>query len=148
MARIPINQIKAAFETGDKPTGADYVNLIDSLIQQATDLGSSGNNELTINGIENETVIDDFQASEWRMVKYLVSISKITGGENKFYATEISILSDGTNINISEYGIIDNDGDVGTVTVSREGGTVFLKVTPDPLVKPVTVRFARMGLKA
>ena len=148
MARITIEQLKSLFETGDRPSGDDYVNLIDTLIQQSTDLGSKGNNELTINGIENYTVIDDFQASEWRMIKYLVSISKTTDGDNKFYATELSILIDGTNINVSQYGVIDNDGDIGTIDVSRENGTVFLTITPNPAVKPVTVRYARIGLKA
>ena len=148
MARITIEQLKSLFESGDRPSGDDYVNLIDTLIQQSTDLGSKGNNELVINGIENYTVIDDFQASEWRMVKYLISISKTTDGENKFFATELSILIDGTNINVSQYGVIDNDGDIGTIDVSRENGTVFLTITPNPAVKPVTVRYARMGLKA
>ena len=148
MARITIEQLKSLFETGDRPSGDDYVNLIDTLIQQSTDLGSKGNNELTINGIENYTVIDDFQASEWRMIKYLISISKTTDGDNKFFATELSILIDGTNINVSQYGVIDNDGDIGTIDVSRENGTVFLTITPNPAVKPVTVRYARMGLKA
>ena len=148
MARITIEQLKSLFESGDRPSGDDYVSLIDTLIQQSTDLGSKGNNELTINGIENYTVIDDFQASEWRMIKYLISISKTTDGDNKFFATELSILIDGTNINVSQYGVIDNDGDIGTIDVSRENGTVFLTITPNPAVKPVTVRYARMGLKA
>jgi hypothetical protein len=148
MARITIEQLKSLFESGDRPSGDDYFNLIDTLIQQSTDLGSKGNNELVINGIENYTVIDDFQASEWRMVKYLISISKTTDGDNKFFATELSILIDGTNINVSQYGVIDNDGDIGTIDVSRENGTVFLTITPNPAVKPVTVRYARMGLKA
>jgi hypothetical protein len=82
------------------------------------------------------------------MVKYLVSISKITNGDNKFYATELTILSDGVNINVTEYGMLDNDGDIGTVSVSRASGNVILTVTPNPAVRPITVRFARMGLKA
>jgi hypothetical protein len=82
------------------------------------------------------------------MVKYLVSISKTSAGDNKFYATELTILVDGTNVNVSEYGTIDNDGNIGTVNVSRIGSTVALTVTPDPSIKPITVRFARMGLKA
>ena len=148
MSRLPINTVKSAFETGDRPTGADYANLIDTLIQQTTDLGSYGNNEHEINGIENYTVIDSFVASEWRMIKYLVSVSKTSNGDNKFYATEISILIDNADLNISEYGVLDNDGDIGTVNVSRNGGNVELTITPNPSVKPVTVRFARMGLKA
>jgi hypothetical protein len=148
MAKISIPAVKSKFRTGDRPTQEDYEDLIDTLAGAGTDLGSAGNNENTISGIENITVIDNFDATEWRMVKYLVSIAKTTAGDNKFYATELTILVDGTNVNVSEYGTIDNDGNIGTISVSRTGNTVALTVTPDPAIKPVTVRYARIGLKA
>ena len=148
MAKISISNVKALFQTGDRPTQENYVDLIDTSAAQATDLGSAGNNETTISGIEVATVIDDFDATVWRMVKYILSISKTSAGDNKFYATELTILIDGTNVNVSEYGTIDNDGNIGTINVSRTGNTVALTVTPDPAIKPVTVRFARIGLKA
>ena len=148
MAKVSLDYIKTRFERGDRPDGQDYIDLIDTLAAQATDLGSSGNNEHEISGIENVTVIDSFVADEWRMIKYLVSISKTTDGDNKFYATELTILIDNENINVSQYGIVDNDGDMGTVSVSKSGGNVQLVLTPIPSVKPVTVRYARMGLKA
>lgn len=148
MAKISISQLKASFETGDRPNGDDYVNLIDTLAAQATDLGTAGNNEQVVNGIENPTVLDSFNMSQWRMVKYLVSLSKTTDGDNKFYATEFSILIDGSNLNITEYGVLENDGDMGTIEFSRSGTTISLVVTPDLNIRPITVRFARMGLKA
>ena len=148
MAKIPIANLKSQFETGDRPRGQDYEDLIDTLIAQATELGTAGNNDHEISGIENFTVIDSFSVSEWRMVKYLVSISKTSNGDNKFYATELSVLIDKNNINISQYGVIDNDGDIGTIDVSRNGSNIELTITPNPAVKPVTVRFGRMGLKA
>ena len=148
MPRIDIDSLKSAFETGDRPSGTDYQNLIDTLVQQATDLGTSGNNETEISGIENSTVIEEIDATEWRMVKYLVSISKTTDGDDKFYATEISVLIDGSNINVSEYGVIDNDGDMGTISVSRQGDLIQLAIIPNVAIRPVTVRYARMGLKA
>jgi hypothetical protein len=148
MVRPTLAEIKSKFETGDVPNGADYAQLIDTLASQATELGSAGNNEEIISGIENATTVDTFVASQWRMIKYLVSISKITGGINKYYATELTILIDGTDVNVSQYGIIDNDGDIGTVSVSKVGADVTLVVTPNPAVTPITVRFARMGLKA
>jgi flagellar motor component MotA len=148
MAKIDIDTLKTAFERGDRPTQQDYVNLIDTLAAQATDLGSSGNNELEVNGIESETVIDSFNILEWRMVKYLVSISKTTDGDNKFYVAELSVLIDGTDINVTEYGVLDNDGDIGTVSVSRNGNSFELRITPNPNIRPVTARYARMGLKA
>jgi hypothetical protein len=148
MVRPTLAEIKAKFETGDVPTGADYAQLIDTLAAQSTELGTAGNNEETITGIENATTVDTFVASGWRMVKYIVSISKNTGGINKFYATELTVLIDGTDVSVSQYGMIDNDGDIGTVSVSKVGENVTLVVTPNPAVTPITVRFARMGLKA
>jgi hypothetical protein len=148
MAKLPISSIKSTFQTGDRPTQADYENLIDTTAAQSTDLGSAGNNENTINGIETTTVIDNFDATLWRMVKYLISIKKTSAGDNKFYGTELTILIDGTNVSVSEYGTIDNDGNIGTINVSRVANTVNITVEPAVGITPVTVRFARMGLKA
>jgi hypothetical protein len=148
MAKLPISNIKSTFQTGDRPTQADYENLIDTTAAQATDLGSAGNNENTVNGIETTTVIDNFDATVWRMVKYLISIKKTSAGDNKFYATEMTILVDGTGVSVSEYGTIDNDGNIGTINVSRVANTVNITVEPVVGITPVTVRFARIGLKA
>ena len=148
MSRTTIPYVKTRFQTGDRPSQEDYEDLIDTASAQSTDLGTFGNNENTITGIENSTVIDNFDATIWRMVKYIISISKTSAGDNKFYATEMTILVDGQDVSVSEYGTIDNDGNVGTISVSRVGNTVNVTVVPDPAIKPVTVRFARMGLKA
>lgn len=148
MARVPINTVKTKFESGDRPSEADYIDLIDTLSAQSTDLGTYGNNEHTISGIESETIMDSFDATSWRMVKYIISISKTTAGDNKFYGTELTILIDGTSTSVSEYGLIDNDGNIGTVSVSRVEDTVRVIVTPVGGITPITVRFARIGLKA
>ena len=148
MAKLPISNIKSTFQTGDRPTQADYENLIDTTAAQATDLGSAGNNENTVNGIETTTVVDNFDATVWRMVKYLISIKKTSNGDNKFYATEMTILVDGTGVSVSEYGTIDNDGNIGTINVSRVANTVNITVEPAVGITPITVRFAPMGLKA
>ena len=148
MAIMTLPFVKTKFQTGDRPTQEDYEQLIDTTASQATNLGSAGNNDNTISGIENVSVIDNFDATQWRMVKYIISISMTTGGNNKFYATELTILVDGSNVNVSEYGTIDNDGNIGTISVSRTGNTVAITVTPDPAITPITVRYARIGLKA
>ena len=72
MAKISINSVKALFQSGDRPSQQDYEDLIDTVSAQSTDLGTAGNNENTISGIENATVIDNFDATVWRMVKYMV----------------------------------------------------------------------------
>ena len=148
MAKISTTNVKALFETGDRPTQANYVDLIDSTSARSTDLGSDGNNESTITGIENSTVFDNFAASEWRSMKYMVSIKYVAGGANKYYSTEISILIDGTDVNVTQYATIDNDGNIGTISVSRAGDTVSLTVVPVGGITPITLRYMRMGLKA
>ena len=150
MAKISLSSVKALFQTGDRPTQADYVDLIDTTSAQATDLGSAGNNEVTdsvtVTGIENSTVFDNFTASEWRSVKYVVTLKKST--EDKFFTTELTIIPAGTDDNVSEYGTIDNNGNIGTISVSRAGGTVNLTVVPVVGSTPITLRYMRTGLKA
>jgi len=154
MSKQSIPYIKTRFESGDRPTGADYADLIDTLSSQATELGSNGNNNITpsddidhkVFGIENPTVIDSFSASEWRTIKYTVSISNTD--ENKTYTTELTVLIDNDHINVSQYGMIDNNGDIGTVDVSKNGDVVSLRVIPSSPLMPVTARYYRTGLKA
>jgi hypothetical protein len=148
MAKISTTNVKALFQTGDRPTEQNYIDLIDSTSARSTDLGSDGNNESTINGIENPTVFDNFAASEWRSMKYMVSIKYVAGGANKYFSTEISILIDGTDVNVTQYATIDNDGNIGTISVSRAGDTVSLTVVPVGGITPITLRYMRMGLKA
>jgi hypothetical protein len=148
MAKTSLSAVKALFQTGDRPTQENYVDLIDTLSAQATDLGSNGNNESTITGIENSTVFDNFLASEFRSMRYVISIKKTSGGANKYYATEMNILVDGTDVSVTEYATIDNDGNIGTISVSRAGDTVSLTVLPVGGQTPITLRYMRMGLKA
>ncbi len=146
MAKISLSSVKALFQTGDRPTEENYVDLIDTSAAQATDLGSSGNNEVTITGIENTTIFDNFYTTEWRSVKYVVTLSKT--GSNKYYTTELTIVPDSTNVNVSEYGTVDNDGNIGTVSVSMAGTTVSLSIVPVGGQTPITLRYMRTGLKA
>jgi hypothetical protein len=129
-----VNIVPAPGQTGEPGIGAEA-------------LGLDGNNELEIFGIENSTVIDSVNINEWRWIRYIVSLSKITGGVNKFYATELTILIDKDDINVSESGVIDNDGDMGTINVSKSGNNLQLVVVPLNNIRPITVRYARMGLK-
>ena len=133
-SKASVNIVPAPGKTGAQGVGAQQ-------------LGVSGNNEVEIFGIENTTVIESVNINEWRWLKYMISISKISGGVNKFYATELTILIDTNDINVSESNVIDNDGDMGTISVSRNGSNLQLVVTPLPNIRPITVRYARMGLK-
>jgi hypothetical protein len=119
-----------------------YTNINDELL-------TAGNNDTeSLLYIENATIIDTVVASQWRNLKYVISMSKTSDSTNKFATTELNILVDGSNVTISEYGAIDNNGEVGTVNVSQSGGNINVTVTPNLLVKPITVRYYRTGLKA
>ena len=146
MAKISLSSVKAYFQTGDRPTEEQYVDLIDTASAQATDLGSAGNNEVTITGIESSTIFDNFLTTQWRSVKYVVTLNK-TGG-NRFSTTELTIVPDGTNVNVSEYGTVDTNGNIGTVSVSMAGTTVSLTIVPVGGQTPITLRYMRTGLKA
>ena len=75
MAVLPISTLKAKFETGDTPNGADFTDLIDTTSYRADSLGGDGNNSVTINGIEAATVFDTIDTSTWRTIKYMVQMS-------------------------------------------------------------------------
>jgi hypothetical protein len=145
MAILPLNQLKAKFETGDRPTGQDYSDLIDTTSYRADSLGGEGNNSVTINGIESPTVFDTIDTSIWRTVKYLIQLSHATS--NAYRSTEINLVFDGTNQNITEFASVANTLDnVGNISASLNSGTISMTVTPT--LTPMTIRFYRTGLKA
>lgn len=145
MSVIPITTLKSKFETGDRPTGADYADLIDTTSYRADSLGGDGNNSQTINGIENPTVFDSIDTSVWRTVKYLIQISHAP--TSTFRSSEINIVFDGTNQNITEFASVSNsNSEIAAISASLNSGTISMTVTP--ALSPITVRFYRTGLKA
>jgi hypothetical protein len=145
MAILPINQLKSKFETGDVPNGQDYADLIDTTSYRADSLGGDGNNSVTINGIESATVFDTIDTSIWRTIKYMVQLSH--AGSSSYRSTEINLVFDGTNQNITEFASVANTGNnVGNITASLNSGTISMTVTPT--LTPMTLRYYRTGLKA
>lgn len=145
MAIVPITSLKTKFETGDRPTQQDFVDLIDTTAFHADSLGGDGNNSVTINGIESATVFDTIDTTVWRTVKYLIQLSH--AGSSSYRSTEINLVFDGTNQNITEYGSVKNtNSDVATISASLNSGTISMTVTP--VLSPMTIRYYRTGLKA
>jgi hypothetical protein len=145
MAIVPINTLKGKFETGDIPTGADFVDLIDTTSYRADSLGGDGNNSVTINGIESATVFDTIDTSVWRTIKYLVQLSH--AGTSSYRSLELNLVFDGTDQNITEFGSVKNNAsDVGTISAALNSGTISMTVTP--VLTPMTIRYYRTGLKA
>jgi hypothetical protein len=145
MAIIAINTLKGKFESGDIPTGADFADLIDTTSYRAEALGGDGNNSSTVNGIETATVFDTIETSTWRTIKYLIQISHPSTSVYK--STEINIVFDGTNQNITEFGTVSNTANaIGNITASLNSGIISMTVTP--VLTPMTIRYYRTGLKA
>jgi len=145
MAIIPISTLKGKFESGDIPTGADFTDLIDTTSYRAEALGGDGNNSSTVNGIESATVFDTIDTTTWRTIKYLIQISHPSTSVYK--STEINIVFDGTNQNITEFGTVSNTTNaIGNITASLNSGIISMTVTP--VLTPMTIRYYRTGLKA
>ena len=145
MAILPITTLKTKFESGDRPTGQDFADLIDTTSYRAEALGGDGNNSLTINGIESSTVFDTIDTSVWRTIKYLIQISH--PATSVYKSTEINIVFDGTNQNISEFGTVSNTTNaIGNITANLNSGIISMTVTP--VLTPMTIRYYRTGLKA
>jgi len=145
MAIVPINTLKGKFETGDIPTGSDFVDLIDTTSFRADSLGGDGNNSVTINGIESATVFDTIDTSVFRTTKYLIQLSHASS--SSYRSVELNLVFDGTNQNITEFGSVKNNAsDVGTISASLSSGIISMTVTP--VLSPMTIRYYRTGLKA
>jgi len=145
MAVIPINQLKSKFETGDRPNGQDYADLIDTTSYRADALGGDGNNSVVINGIETATVFDTIDTAVWRTIKYVIQMSH--AASSSYRSSETNIVFDGTNQNITEFASVKNNAsDVGIISASLNSGIIRMTVTPT--LSPITVRFYRTGLKA
>jgi hypothetical protein len=145
MAILPITTLKTKFESGDRPTGQDFADLIDTTSYRAEALGGDGNNSLTINGVETATVFDTIDTSVFRTIKYLIQISHPSTSVYK--STELNIIFDGTNQNISEFGTVSNTTNaIGNITATLNSGIISMTVTP--VLSPITIRYYRTGLKA
>jgi hypothetical protein len=149
------NDAIEALQTKVGVDGSTDVNSIDYKISQLeTDLASldaentgellgvDGNNDLTVNGIENKTAVDEFSKTAYRTVQYKLQISK----NSEYVTSDILILNDGTNVNISESNVISNtENSLASVTFEENSGIISLNVTP--ISGSVTARYYRTALK-
>jgi hypothetical protein len=146
-------QAKVGIDGSEDPDSLDY--KITSVEEQIANLGSSGaatvellglegNNDVsaTVCDIENATTLDTFTANAWSTVKYTIQITR----GSSMYASDILVLNDGTNINISESNIISNtDNSLFSYTFEENTGIISFKITP--VSTAVTARYYRTAIK-
>jgi hypothetical protein len=145
-------QTKVGIDNSSDPNSIDYkISELETLVESVGNssdvitelLGLDGNNDLTIEGIENKTTIDSFSKTAFTTVKYDVQVSK----NLDHYSSSYVVLNDGTNINVSESNIISNTNvNLFNVTFEEVSGIIRLCLTPTS--GSIRVRYIRTALKA
>lgn len=82
--------------------------------------------------------LDSLDTTAYDTVKYFI---RVKDGSD-YHVTEIVLFYDGTDININEYGIITNNGLLGTFTADKSGSNVRLLFTPSGATS-MSIRVAR-----
>lgn len=121
MAVISIPLLKTKFETGDRPTGSDYADLIDtttwygiSLDDRVESLELTASTLITGNITTNSpTVIDDWIIGDITTTEYIIQIVQGT----KLYCTKMLILSNDSLINYTKYAIINLGADINGLQI-------------------------------
>ncbi len=153
-----VNDAIEAIENKLGVNGSTDVNSIDYKVSQLQTnlstldaenaselLGLDGNNDLTIDGIENKTAIDSFSKTVYKTAQYVLQIHKSVG--NLTSTSNILLLNDGSDVHISESDVVSNtEQSLATVTFEENNGIISLCVTP--VSGSVKVRYFRTALKA
>lgn len=122
MAVISLNLLKTKFETGDRPTGADYVDLIDTTSYYAVSLESrvealelADNTIITGNvTTNNATTIDSWELGTLRTIEYIVEITQGT----KQHCEKLLIMSNASLVNYTKYGILSIGDDISGLSIT------------------------------
>lgn len=86
-----------------------------------------------------DQVADSFSASTYRSVKYVISVTDPTN--SNYQATELLVLSDGTNTFTTEYATLTSNTALATFRSDISAGNVRLLYTP--LIAPLQVNIAK-----
>jgi hypothetical protein len=92
--------------------------------------------------------VDTFSTSTYRSAEYLIQMTDPAATPPAYQSTKVSILHDGTNVYMTEYGTLFSNatyGYVGTINATIAAGTLGLAVTP-AVGSNVVVRFTRTAV--
>jgi enhancing lycopene biosynthesis protein 2 len=87
--------------------------------------------------------IDQYIKNDYRTARYTVQV--VDG--SSIHITEILVTHNGTNVYLTEYGIITNNGDLGTFTATSDGTNISLTFNPAS-VTSMTIKVVRFGITA
>jgi len=98
---------------------------------------------------DSPVAIDSYIGNEFTTAKYLVQIVDL-GIPNKFHVVELMVTYDGSaqseGVYISQYGIITNQGELGTFDVTYSAGDINVVFTPNYTPVSMNIRSMRMAL--
>lgn len=84
--------------------------------------------------------LDSWSIASYRTAKYIVQLVDTGFNPSRIHATELMVAHDDTNVYISEYGIVTNQGELGTFDAEIATGKVQLSFTPSfPDLTPSTL---------
>ena len=85
--------------------------------------------------------VDQYSQTAYRTARYTAQI--VDG--SSIHVTEIVVTHNGTDAYINEYGIITNNGELGTFNATADGSNVTLTFTPT-IVTSMTIKVVRFGI--
>jgi hypothetical protein len=79
-------------------------------------------------GVTTEQILDSFLTTSWRSANYVITMNTSTD----YHTTQISVIHDGTNAYMTEYGIIYTNNSLGLFNASIDmvSSRVRLNITP------------------
>jgi hypothetical protein len=86
--------------------------------------------------------IDSWDKSRYTSAKYLVQLKD----GNKIHTQEMIVIHDGTNVYVTEYGIISNTGELGTFGGGISGANVELTFSPNYSTTAMIIQVVRQSI--
>lgn len=105
------------------------LNTTDTVTFSSLNLTNTVNmSAYSVNGINGTTPVQigGFNLSAYKVAKYLVHISD----SGSWQVDEFILRTDGGNTSFTRYGELDNNGSLGSYSISSDGISVFLTFTP------------------
>jgi len=121
---------------GESPEGKsiDGVFIVNSM--------QSGGSYTGLNGSWTQ-VIDSWDSGTYTSAKYMV---QLTDNGGKIHTQEIMVIQDGTNVYMSEYGIVTTTGELGTFSGGFNGGNVEITFTPNYSTSAMNIQVVRQSI--
>jgi hypothetical protein len=102
----------------------------------------SGGSYTGLNGRWTE-VIDSWDNETYTSAKYMIQLTD-TGG--KVHTQELMVIHDGTDVYMSEYGIITTQGELGTFSGDIVSGNVEISFTPNYSTSAMNIQVVRQSI--